>query len=308
LFRYLRITLLVILVISVLQINAQDLDPRSYIRVPIKTTTMVTGFAYSYGGVVTDPTLPIQNIKADVQATSLGIAHSFNLFGLSSQALIALPYSWAQVSGEVGNQQKRITRTGFADMRLRFSVLFLGAPAVTLAELRKKPVRKTILGASINIVAPTGQFSSDKLINLGANRWSFRPELAISQPINKQWLFDFYAGLWLFTDNNSFYPGQSLRKQGPMGAFQSHLSYNVKPNAWVAFDATYYAGGTSTIDGVNKDDRQANMRLGITAVVPTGKFSSLKFGVSKGAIVRLGQNFTTFSLGWQHTWFGGLKK
>lgn len=306
--RHLRTTLFVILVISVLQIYAQDLDPRSYIRIPVKTTTMVTGFAYSYGGVVTDATLPIKNIKADVQVTSLGVAHSFSFFGLSSQALIALPYSWAQASGEVGNQQQSITRAGFSDMRMRFTVLFLGAPATTLAQLRKNPSRKTILGFSLNFVVPTGQYSSDKLINLGTNRWSIRPELGLSQPISKRWVFDLYTGLWLFTDNNSFYPGKASRKQDPMGAFQGHLSYNVKPNAWVAFDATYYAGGASTIDGVAKDDRQANMRLGITAVVPTGKFSSLKFAVNKGAIVRLGQNFTTFSIGWQRTWFGAIKK
>jgi len=308
LYRYLRIFLIAILVLSVLQVSAQDLDPRAYLRVPVKTTTAIGGFVYSYGGVVTDATLPVKNIKADVQATSLGVAHSFNLFGLTAQGLVALPYSWAQVSGEVGDQQQHITRSGFADMRMRFSVLFLGAPAVTLSELRKNPVRKTILGASINVIAPTGQFFSNKLINLGTNRWSFRPELAISQPVSKRWVFDLYAGVWFFTNNDSFYPGKSLRKQEPMGAFQGHFSYNINPITWIAFDATYYTGGNSTIDGVVKDDRQANSRIGITGVLPTGRFSSLKISMSKGVIVRLGQNFTTFSIGWQRTWFGGLKK
>ncbi len=302
------ILLLAFLHLSVLRSSGQDLDPRAYIRVPVKTTTLVTGFVYSYGGVVTDATLPVKDIKADVQAGSIGVARSFNFFGLSSQALVALPYSWAQVSGEVGNQQQRITRAGFADMRMRFSVLFLGAPAATLAELRKNPARKTILGASINIIAPTGQFYPDKLINLGTNRWSFRPELALSQPLSKRWMLDVYAGIWFFTTNNSFYPGKSVRSQNPMGAFQSHLSYNVGPLAWVAFDATYYTGGTSSIDGVSKDDRASNIRLGFTAVVPTGKLSALKFAASKGAVVRIGQNFTTISIGWQHSWLGGTKK
>ena len=184
----------------------------------------------------------------------------------------------------------------------------LGAPAATLAELRKKPARKTILGASINIVAPTGQFYSDKLINLGANRWAFRPELALSQPLGNRWMVDFYTGVWFFTNNNSFYPGTSLRSQDPMGTLQGHLSYNINALTWLAFDATYYTGGASTINGVSKDDRQANARWGITAVVPTGKFSSLKFTASTGAIVRVGQNFTTLSIGWQRSWFGGLKK
>lgn len=306
--RYQRIFHLIILAFSSLKVYSQDLDPRAYVRVPIKTTTMVTGFAYSYGEVVTDVVSPIQNIKADVQAASVGVAHSFNFFGLSSNAMVALPYSWAQVSGEVGDQQRRITRSGFADIRTRFSVLFMGAPAATLQEIRKKPTRKTILGASINVIVPTGQFFSDKLINLGTNRWSFRPELALSQPISKRWMFDLYTGIWFFTDNDHFYPGKSIRSQRPMGAFQCHLSYNINPAAWVAFNATYYTGGSSAIDGIAKDDRQSNARVGVTAVVPTSKLSAIRLAASTGAVVRLGQNFTSFSIGWQHSWIGGLKK
>jgi len=286
---------------------AQDLDPRAYIRAPVKTTTMIAGFAYSHGEVVTDPTLPVKNINANVEATSIGVARAFNLFGLSSSALVALPYIWAQVSGDVGDQSQQITRSGFGDLRMRLSVLFLGAPAVTLAELRKVPPHKTILGASLNIVAPTGQFFSDKLINLGTNRWSFRPELALSQAVGKRWVLDIYAGVWLFTNNTSFYPGHSLRKQDPMGTLQSHFSYNINLRTWVAFDATFYYGGSSSIEGLYKDDRQSNARYGITGVVPVGKLSSLKLSASRGAIVRVGQNFSSYSIGWQHSWMESYK-
>jgi hypothetical protein len=285
----------------------QDLDPRAYVRLPVKTTTMITGFAYSHGGVVTDPTLPVNNIKANVESGSIGVAHTFSLFGLSSQMLVAMPYSWAQVSGEVGGQDSQVNRSGFGDMRVRLSVLFHGAPAATLAELRKAPPQKTILGASLNIVAPTGQFFSNKLINIGTNRWAFRPELAVSQPIGRKWVLDIYAGLWLFANNASFYPGNSLRIQDPMGTLQAHFSYNFSPVAWVAFDATYYYGGSSSIEGVYKDDRQENARFGLTAVVPTGKLSSLKFSASTGAIVRVGQDFSTYSIGYQKSWISGLK-
>lgn len=300
--------ILPLFIVSCIHISGQDLDPRAYIRVPIKMTTLVSGLVYSYGGVVSDPTLPVKNIKADVLSGSVGVAHSFNLFGLSAQALVALPYSHAKVSGEVGDQQQSVTRTGFADMRMRLSVLFLGAPAATLPQMMKDNSRKTILGASINMVTPTGQFFSNKLINLGANRWAFRPELALSQPIGKRYMFDLYTGVWLFTDNATFYPGTVLRKQDPMGAFQAHFSYNLNTFAWVAVNATFYTGGASTLEGVAKDDRQSNTRIGITAVVPTGKLSSLKFAASTGAIVRIGQDFTTFSLGWQKSWIKGIKK
>jgi len=286
---------------SVQQASAQDLDPRAYIWVPVKTTTLIAGFAYSFGDVVTDPTLPLQNVDADVQAASLGIAHSFNFFGLTSQALVAVPYSWAQVSGDVGDENKSITRSGFADMRLRWSVLVLGAPAATVPTIKKTP-RKTIIGVSLNAILPTGQFYPDKLINLGTNRYSLRPEIALSQPISKRWLIDVYSGVWFFTDNKSFYPGTSVRTQEPMGSFQAHFSYNIRPLFWIALNATFYTGGQTSIDDVYKDDRQANSRLGITAAMPVGKRNSIKLSVSKGAIVRIGQNFTTVSIGWQTSW------
>lgn len=285
---------------------AQDLDPRAYVWVPVKTNTLVTGFSYSQGAVVTDPTLPIKDLEASVQSASMGYVHTFNLFGLTSQAMVALPYSWAQVSGTVVGQQQSISRSGFADTRLRFTALVHGAPAVGLAEFLKAP-KKTIVGVSLNIVAPTGQFYSDKLINLGTHRWSFRPEVALSQPVGKRWLIDAYAGLWLFTTNYSFYPGDAARTQQPMGAFQAHISYNIRPRLWVALNTTFYAGGKSSVNDVYNDDRVANTRLGLTVVTPVGKKNSLKFSVSKGAVVRVGQDFTSLSIGWQRSWFGTPK-
>lgn len=280
---------------------AQDLDPRAYARVPIKATTLITGFSHSYGGIVTDPTLPIKDLEATAQTVSMGVAHSFSFFNMTSQLMVAVPYTWAEVSGLVLNQQNQTTRSGIADTRLRFSLLVRGAPASSLAQILKAP-RKTILGVALNVVVPTGQFFPDKLINIGTHRFSFRPEIAVSQPIGQRWMVDVYAGLWLFTTNQTFYPGDAVRTQEPMGAFQAHISYNINPLTWVAFDATYYTGGQSSINNNYNDDRQSNTRVGVTAVMPVGKKNSFKFSFSTGAIVRVGQDFTTFSIGWQRTW------
>lgn len=306
--KILRQSLLFILPYSIgIASLAQDLDPRAYMRVPIATTTVFSGFAFSHGGVVTDPTLPIDNIKANVQALSFGVSRTFNFLGNTSQVLVVLPYSWAQVSGDLAEQYTEITRSGMADTRLRFTTLLIGGKAGTLQEIAKAP-KKTILGLGLNVVVPTGEFFPEKLINLGTNRWAFRPELALSQPLGKRWLVDVYSGLWLFTNNNSFFPGTSVRSQEPMGAFQTHISYNINPILWVAFDATFYVGGRSSIDNSFRDDRQENSRLGVTAVIPTGKTTSFKFAASTGAVVRIGQDFTTYSVGWQKTWIRGLKK
>lgn len=281
--------------------KAQDLDPRAYVWVPIKGNFISSGFAYSQGGVLTDPSLPIDNLKASVQTLNIGYARSFNLLGKTATAFAALPYSWAQASADVNGQRESITRSGFSDMRMRLSVLLIGAPATPIEKFAQVK-HKTIFGMSLTVSAPTGQYFSDKLINLGTNRWAFKPELALSQPLKKKLLIDLYAGFWMFTQNNRFYTGKSTRSQEPMGSFQAHFSYTIKPKMWLALDATYYVGGNSTVNGVYKNDRQNNSRIGGTFVFPVLKRNTIKLAASTGAVVRAGADFDTFSIGWQTTW------
>jgi hypothetical protein len=302
--KYLYACLPVILLLSVIEnSHGQDLDPRAYARVPVNINVAVAGFGYSTGGIVTDATIPVENLKATILSPSLGVVHSFSLLGRTAQVSAAIPFAWGDASATISGVPQSTSRTGFSDMRLRFSWLLTGAPAATLGEFAKVP-RKTIIGTSIMIVAPTGQYYPEKLINLGTSRWAFKPELALSQPLGKRWLIDFYTGIWIFTKNDSYYPGSSVRSQAPMGAFQGHISYNIQPLMWVAFDCTFYSGGNSTVDGVEKDDRQSNSRVGATLVLPVGKRHSVKLAYSTGAIIRSGADFTTLSVGWQTTFFG----
>jgi hypothetical protein len=302
--RSFRFALIVIsLLLTLEELRAQDLDPRAYARVPVNVTILIAGFGYSHGGIVTDPTLPVEDLTAKIGSPSVGAFHSFSLFGQTAQVSAALPYAWGDVTAKVGGTPQSTSRSGISDMRLRFSYLILGAPASSPQDLARAP-RKTILGTSLSIMAPTGQYMPEKLINLGTCRWAFKPELAISQPVGKRWLIDFYAGLWLFTKNDSYYPGSSVRTQEPLGSFQGHISYNIQPLMWAALDMTFYTGGNSSIDGVPNKDRQSNSRIGATMVLPVGKRNSLKFAFSTGAIIRSGADFSTFSVGWQTTFFG----
>ena len=282
--------------------HGQDLDPRAYARIPVNVTVVVAGFSYSTGGIVTDATLPVKDLNAKIGAPSLAIVRSFSLAGKTAQVSAALPYAWGDASATISGIPQSTTRSGFSDMRLRFSWLLVGAPAATIGEIAKAP-RKTILGASLSITTPTGQYYAEKLINLGTSRWAFKPELALSQPVGKRWLIDFYTGIWLFTKNDSYYPGSSVRTQDPLGSFQGHISYNIQPLMWAALDMTFYTGGNSSIDGVDKDDRQSNSRIGGTLVLPVGKRHSVKFAYSTGAIIRSGADFSTFSVGWQTSFF-----
>jgi hypothetical protein len=281
-------------------LSAQDLDPRAYTYIPVDGTFLVAGLAVSHGGLVTDPSLPITDLDGTIETPSVGLGRSFNLLGKTAQAFGALPYSWVQPTDNPPDAAS-LPSGGLSDMRLRLSVLVHGAPAASVAEIVKAP-RRTIVGTSLTVVAPTGQFSPDKIVNIGTHRWAFKPEVALSHPMAGRWLLDLYAALWLFTANDSFYPGTSTRTQSPLGAFQGHVSYNFQRLAWAAFDATYYVGGRTAIEGVKADDRQSNVRLGWTLALPVGTRHSIKLAASRGAIVRVGANYTTYSVGWQTAW------
>lgn len=280
---------------------AQDLDPRAYVHAPVNSTVAIAGFSFSNGSVLTDPTLPVQDVRANISTPSLGVARVFSLFGKTAQALAALPYSWAEVTGQINEQAARTTRSGLSDMRLRLSVLVAGAPAMTLPELVKAR-RRPIVGLSLTASAPAGQYFPEKFVNLGTNRWGFKPEIALSYPLGKRWLADVYAAAWLFTANENFYPGSALRTQDAVGALQAHISYSFAAKTWVAFDSTWYGGGQAYVDGAPKGASLSSTRVGATLGFPVGRRHAVKIAYSTGAIVRFGANFNTFSVGWQTAW------
>jgi outer membrane putative beta-barrel porin/alpha-amylase len=281
---------------------AQDLEPRAYSASPVGLNFVLVGVGRSTGGVVVDPAGPLQDVDAKTNVISIGAGRTFALIGRTALIVAALPYALAEVSGRVGETSGSVSRSGLADPRIRFSVNLVGGRAMELQEFARSK-RSTIVGVSLAVAPPFGQYDRNKLVNLGANRWSFKPEAGISHSIGEKWTIDGYAGVLLFTENDEYYPGSSVRTQDPIFAFQGHASYTLKPRFWLAFDATWYTGGITVVDGTDKGNLQRNSRVGATMSLPLTRAHSLKFAVSKGATTRVGSDFTTISAAWQVAWF-----
>ena len=261
-------------------------------------TFLLVGAGQSTGGVLTDPSLPVDDVDAEINAGALGFGHSFGLFGRLATVAIAQPYLDAQFTGTLDGEPAEATRSGIADTKLRFSVNLLGNPAMSPAEFAKrKPV--TTIGASLSVSAPTGEYRGDRLINVGTNRWAFKPEIGVSHPVGR-WILEGAVGVWLFEDNPDFFGGRH-REQDPMASLQAHVSYTFRPRLWLSFDATYYDGGESTVDGIAKDDRQSNSRYGLTLSLPVARSQSLKLYWNDGATTRIGSDFSTYGIAWQYT-------
>jgi hypothetical protein len=282
--------------------SAQELEPRAYSPSPVGTGFLVFGFAQSRGGVTFDPTIPVTNVRATLNAPVVGLGQTFGLFGRQSLITASLPYVWGRVSGQVGEQTGSITRSGIANTKIRFSVNLHGVPAMPPRQFASTPHRNVIVAVSLSVDAPSGQYDKTKLINLGTNRWAFKPELGFSYPFRK-FYFDLYAGASLFTGNTNFYPGNSVRTQEMLSAIQAHVSYAIRPRLWAAFDATWYGGGAVRVNGGPASDRQNNSRLGATVSFPLAKQQSLKVSYSSGVNARVGSNFRTLAVSWQYVWF-----
>lgn len=278
---------------------SQELDPRAYTPVPVDGNLLITALTYQKGDVLLDPSLPVSDVSAKIGIGVLGYARTFGFLGRYANVGIGVPYARASAEGNLFEEHTKITRSGLGDSRVRLAVNLLGAPALGLAEFAKrKPV--TVLGASLTVSAPTGQYSSEKMVNLGANRWAFKPEIGVSHPVGR-WLLDAYAGVWLFTANDDYFGG-TKRTQDPLASFQAHVSYTVRPGLWLAADATFYSGGRSYIEDVAKQDFQSNSRIGLTASLPVAKGHSVKLSVATGASTRIGQDFDTVGLAYQYIW------
>lgn len=278
---------------------AQEMEPRSYSPSPVGMTFAGVSYLVSSGGVAVDASLPLENVDADLEGAVLGLAHTFSLVGRTASAAVAVPYFWGDVSGDVFEERRTVSRAGFGDARLRLAVNLLGGAALSPAEFAARtPV--TTLGASLTVITPSGEYKPDKLINLGSNRWAFRPELGLYRPLGP-WAIEASAGAWFYTDNQDFFGG-SRRQQDPLATAQLHLSYTVRPGLWIATSATWYGGGETTVDGIHKSDRQDNTRIGLTLSLPVAKGHSLKLGWSDGVTTRIGSDFSTVAMAWQYAW------
>jgi len=283
-------------------VRAQSIEPRSYSNAPVGVNFLIGGYAYTRGGVSFD-TLPITDPKLTTSSAVVGYARALDLWGSSGKFDVIVPYTWLSGSAIYQGDPVRRDVDGFADPLLRVSVNFFGAPALKLPEFRSYR-QDLVVGASLQVSVPAGQYDETKLINLGTNRWFFKPEIGVSKALGP-WTLEGKTAVTLFTTNNDFFNGNK-RSQDPLYSLQAHAIYNFSSGVWGSVDATYFAGGRTTLNGVLQVDRQQNWRMGATLAFPVGLYNSIKLYASKGVSARTGNSFDLLGIAWQYRWGGGL--
>ena len=278
---------------------AQDIEPRAYSNAPIGMNFLIAGYAYTRGGVAFGPSLPITNPDLNTSSAVMAYARVLDLWGMSGKFDATLPYTW--LSGTADFRGETVTRkvSGFANSAFRLSINLYGAPALTPKEFADWE-QDLIIGASFRVVAPWSQYDDSKLINIGTNRWAFKPEVGISKAIGR-WTLEGKAAATIYTDNDDFLDGNTL-SQDPLYSLQVHSIYGFRSGIWASIDATYFTGGRTTVNGVLNSDLQQNWRVGGTLSFPVDRGNSIKLYISSGVSARTGNNFDLIGIAWQYRW------
>ena len=289
-----RITLSICFVLcGAMWCKAQELTPRFYWPAPIGTKVVVTGYSYVFGDVLMDPSIPLYGVKSNLNTGFFAYMQNFNLLGRTTNLLVELPYSWGLTKGTVINTSAERSLSGFNDLGITLAMNLLGAPSMSPADfqfLRDYP--RVILGMSIKVVLPTGQYMTDRLINVGTNRWAFKPEFAALIPLLPKLLLEIETGIWFFTKDEDFVMG--TRTQEPIVSGELHLVKRFKPGLWLSLETNFFWGGQQNIGENQLIDRQRNAKVGGTFSVPLFNRSNLKFGYSFNIMTSYGTDFHQF--------------
>lgn len=283
--------------------DAQDIEPRAYSNAPIGVNFLVAGYAYTQGALSFDPALSLTDADLRTNNAVIGYARVLNLGGKSGIFDLTLPYTF--LSGEAIYEGEPVERQvdGMSNPAFRLSWNFYGAPTMGLREFSTWQ-QDLVIGASLRVSAPWSQYDSSRLVNIGTNRWSFKPELGISKTLG-QWTVEGQLAATIYTENDDFFGGNT-RKQDPIYSAQAHTIYGFKSGKWASFDLTWFGGGRTTFNGVDKQDLQQNWRLGATLAVPVNRKNSVKFYASSGVSDRTGNSYDLIGIVWQYRWGGGL--
>jgi len=284
-------------------LRAQDLEPRLYANAPVGLNFAIAGYAYTTGGVVADPSIPLDNANIDVHSAVVAYAHSFAAWGRSAKFDATGSYASLSGSADLAGQVQTRDVSGWGDPRVRFSINLHGAPALTLRDMSSYR-QDLIVGASLTVWVPVGQYDEQRLINIGTHRWSLKPEIGASKAIG-QWIGELIGAAQFYQDNDDFIGGRT-REQEPVYSVQGGAIRTFSSGAWLALFATYFTGGRTTIDGVPGSDLKNNSRIGLTFTLPIGRNNSVRLYANTGVSTRSGSDFDALGIAWQYRWGGGL--
>jgi hypothetical protein len=253
---------------------AQDLEPRRWAQMPTGLNFFGIGIGHIEGDIFFDPVMKVEDAEFDIEAIGLVYVRSFAIAGKSARVDFSLPYRAGHWAGTVDGEFIHFHRRGFADPRVRLSMLLYGGPAQTPAEFAKSKKSNTVVGAAVAVAIPFGDYNNQRLINLGANRWTVRPQLGVTHTRGK-WTSELTGSVFWYSNNNEFWKGNKLETD-PLWALQAHVIYAFKPGLWASISTGYGWGGEGTVNGDAKNNPSGNWLTALSFGFPIDRRQGVK--------------------------------
>ncbi len=283
---------------------AQELEIRRWNHLPIDRNYVTVNYGRTDGDIAFDPVLRIEGAVVELDTWVLGYIRTFDLLDRTARIEIRQPWQSGTWSGVIDGTPTSVDRDGLADTFVRFAVNLVGAPPLTgkdFTQYRSAADIETIIGAALGVQIPTGDYLEDKLINLGANRFAFRPQIGIHQQYYN-WSFEVTGTAAFYTDNTSFFNGNQL-EQDPYYSIDGSLEYSFKSGVWASLAAGVGIGVQSTLNGVEKDDRREDFGWSVSAGFPLTRTLGFKATyLETDHWADVGTDSKTVSLGLVGTW------
>lgn len=287
------------------QASAQFTDAHSYDNTPIGTNQIELVYAYVHANASLDTSLVITGAKLDLNQGTIDYTRYFGGFQRLMWVEAAVPV--AGLSGSISGTNIQGSVVGTGDSSYQMGMLLKGGPALTVEQFQDyKPT--TIVGLSFAFTAPTGLYRSNKILNLGSDRWSFKPELAVTYPFGpeQKWQVDAYANAYFYTDNTSYH-GQEVLRQEPLPGFEGHLSYSFNDRLWASLDTRYSFRANTFVNGVDQSSSQQNFILGSEMNVSINSRNTLLLEFAKAVVHENGPAVVGFALKYDYIWGKGYK-
>ena len=273
------------------QASAQEIEARAYSNAPIGINFVSGGIAQAKSGSYTLTT----------EAASL--TRIINVFGQSGRISLLLPYAQLSGTGNLGPQNVNASAEGLSDPVVKISANLYGAPALSLEEFNNYK-QDLIIGTSLAASIPWGQYNSEQMLNVGANRSLIQPAIGASQAVGP-WRLELAGMATIYTSNTSFL-GSNTLSQNPIYSSEAHAIYYFQNTAYISADATYFMGGQKYVNGTAISSSQENWRFGSTFSYPINKHNSIRLTGSKGVYSNTNTDYTALGISWQYRWGGGL--
>jgi hypothetical protein len=279
---------------------AQDVEPRRWTPLPLGIHVLGGGYGHTNGEIFFDPLLQVEDVTVKINSFIIQYVQPFKLGNKLARLDVLIPYSTARWDGLLVGVPTTVKRNGFSDPRLRFSLNLIGPNAIGPKEMMEymssHPVN-TIVGVSLAVTLPLGQYFEDKLLNLGSNRFVFRPQIGMVHSWGN-WSYELTGSVFLFSNNNDF-ANESTKKQDPVFAIQTHLIKRFKKKIWASFSLGYGLGGQSLVNKQPNNDERGDILGSLALGFPLVKTQAVKIAFIRSETVKnIGADSNSFVIGW----------